>query len=154
MVKKLIGLDINVVRVLLALLLFGLYYLPLNILKNLNKIWVQVILMVIIVLVCILDPISALLMAIVLILILRELNNISNETFDYAKYPIHHENTMIIKPSLYNDFEEATPPPQNNQDVNDAYSNIVLSTPYGGTESIIPVGNPDTKTFVFEDYVL
>ena len=67
MVKKLLGLDINVIRVLLALLLFGLYYLPLNILKKLNKVWVQIILMVIILLVCLLDPISALLMAIVLI---------------------------------------------------------------------------------------
>ena len=74
--------------------------------------------------------------------------------FSYSKYPMNHEKTMIIKPSLNNDFEEDTPPPQNNQNLNDAYSSIVFSTPYGGTESIIPVGNPDTKTFVFEEYVL
>ena len=75
MVKKLIGLDINVVRVLLALLLLGLYYLPLNVLKNLNEVWVRVILMVIIVLVCLLDPISSLLMAIAFVLVLQKLQS-------------------------------------------------------------------------------
>ena len=75
MVKKLLGLDINVIRVLLALLLFGLYYLPLNILKKLNEVWIRVILMVIIVLVCLLDPISSLLMAIAFVLVLQKLQS-------------------------------------------------------------------------------
>ena len=73
MVKKAMDIDINLVRVLLALLLFGLYYLPLNILKKLNEVWVRVILMVIIVLVCLLDPISSLLMAIAFVLVLQKL---------------------------------------------------------------------------------
>jgi hypothetical protein len=73
MVKKAMNLDINLVRVLLALLLFGLYYLPLSILKKLNEVWVRVILMVIIVLVCLLDPISSLLMAIAFVLVLQKL---------------------------------------------------------------------------------
>ena len=73
MVKKAMNIDINLVRVLLALLLFGLYYLPLNILKKLNEVWVRVILMVIIVLVCLLDPISSLLMAIAFVLVLQKL---------------------------------------------------------------------------------
>lgn len=72
---------LNIVRILFLALMLVSYYLPHNIIKNLNKTSIRIVLMVIIIGVCLLDPICSLLLAIALILMLQKLQDKKNEKY-------------------------------------------------------------------------
>ena len=73
MVKKIM--DMNVMRVVLAIVLIALYFLPYNVIAHLKNTWVRVVVMLLIVGVCLYDPIISLLLAIAFVAILQRVQD-------------------------------------------------------------------------------
>lgn len=88
MIKK--NMDMNVMRVVLAIVLIALYFLPYNVITHLKNTWVRVVVMLLIVGVCLLDPIISLLLAIAFVAILQRVQ----DKKDNFMAPVRHPNTL------------------------------------------------------------
>jgi hypothetical protein len=91
MIKK--NMDMNVMRVVLAIVLIALYFLPYNVIVHLKNTWVRVVVMLLIVGVCLYDPIISLLLAIAFVAILQRVQ----DKKDNFTAPFNSPNTLKVK---------------------------------------------------------